>query len=109
MLSSPSDKAKLFADNFCENSNLDDSGISLTVFPSTTNLKSHNISLTPKMVKKVIIILDLSKASRPDCIAVVLLKNCEPELSYILAELFDNCLKRSHFLDSWKVSSVVPV
>ena len=109
MLSSPSNKAKLFADNFCKKSNLDDSGISLTVFPSRTNLKSHNISLTPKMVKKVIIILDLSKASCPDCIALVLLKNCEPELSYVLAELFNNCLKRSHFPDSWKVSLVVPV
>ena len=80
MLSSASDKAKLFAENFSKNSNLDDSGISLPVFPSRTNLKLH-ISVTPKMVRKVIIILDLSKASGPDCIPVVVLKNCEPELS----------------------------
>ena len=53
--------------------------------------------------------LDLSKASGPDCIPVVVLKNCEPELSYILAELFNKCLKGSCFPDSWKVSSVVPV
>ena len=109
MLSSPPDKAELFADNFCKNSNLVDLGISLTVYPSRTNLKSHHISLTPKMVKKVIIIFDLPKASCPDCIPVVVLKNCEPELSYILAELFNNCLKWSHFPDSWKVSLVVPV
>ena len=32
------DKAKLFAKNFSKNSNLDDSGISLPVFPSRTNL-----------------------------------------------------------------------
>ena len=31
---------------------------------------------------------DLSKASGPDCIPVVVLKNCEPELSYLLADLF---------------------
>ena len=37
------------------------------------------------------------------------LKNCEPELSYILAELFNKCLKESCFPDCWKVSSVVPV
>ena len=37
------------------------------------------------------------------------LKNCEPELSYILAELFSKCLKESCFPDCWKVSSVVPV
>ena len=109
MLSPASGKAKLFVENFSKNSNLDDSGISLPVFPSRTNLKLHNISVTPKMVKKVIMNLDLSKASGPDCIPVVVLKNCELELSYILAELFNNCLKESCFPDCWNVSSVVPV
>ena len=80
VLSSASDKAKLFAENLSKNSNLDDSGISLPVFPSRTNLKLHNISVTPKMVKKVKMNLDLPKASCPDCIPVVVLKNCEPEL-----------------------------
>ena len=47
----------------------------LKTFPRT-NLKLHNISITPKMVKKVIMNLDLSKASGPDCIPVVYLKNC---------------------------------
>ena len=75
----------------------------------TPNLKLHNISVTPKMVKNVIMNLDLSKTSGPHCIPVVVLKNCEPELSYILAELFNKCLKESCFPDCWKVSSVVPV
>ena len=109
VLSSTSNKAKLFAESFSMNSSLDDSGISLPVFPSRTNLKLHNISVTPKMVKKVIMNLDLSKASGPDCIPAVILKNCEPEISYILAELFKKCLKESCFPDCWKVSSVVPV
>ena len=109
VLSSASDKAKLFAKNFSKNSNLDDSGISLPVFPSRTNLKLHNISITPKMVKKVITNLYPSKTSGPDCIPVVVLKNCEPELSYILAKLFNKCLKESCFPDCWKVSLVVPV
>ena len=109
MFSSASDKAKLFAENFSKNPNLDDSGISFSVFPSRTNLKLHNISVTPKMVKKVIMNLDLSKASGPDCIPVVVLKNCEPELSCILAELFNKCLKESCFPDCWKVSLVIPV
>ena len=61
------------------------------------------------MVRKVIMNFDLSKASGPDCIPVVVLKNCESELSYILAELFNKCLKESCFPDCWKVSSVVPV
>ena len=39
----------------------------------------------------------------------VVLKNCEPELSYIPAELFNKCLKESCFPDGWKAPSVVPV
>ena len=109
VLSSASDKAKLFAENFSKNSNLDYSGISLPVFPSRTNLKLHNVSVTPKMFKKVIMNLDLSKVSGPDCIPLVVLKSCESELSYILAELFNKCLKGSCFPDCWKVSSVVTV
>ena len=61
------------------------------------------------MVKKVEINLDLPKASGPDRIQVVVLKNCEPELSYILDELFNKCLEESCFPDCWKVSSLFPV
>ena len=109
MLSSAFDKAKFFVKNFSKNFNLDDVGISLPVFSCRTNLKLHDISITPKMVKKVIMNLDSSKASGPDYIPVVVLKNCEPELSYILAELFNMCLQESCFPDCWKVSPVVPV
>ena len=93
MLSSASDKRKLFAVNFSMNSDLDDSAISLPVFSCRTDLKLHNISVTPKMVRKVVMNLNLLKTSGPDCIPVVVLKNCELELSYILAELFNICLK----------------
>ena len=61
------------------------------------------------MVKNVITNLDLSKASGLDSFPVVVLKNCESELSYILAELLNKCLKESCFPDCWKVSLVVPV
>ena len=81
VLSSASDKAKLFAKNFSKNSEIDDLGISLPVFPSRTNLKLHNISVTPKMVKKVIMNLGSSKGSvsGPDCIPGVVLNNYEPD------------------------------
>ena len=99
MLSSASDQAKLFAKKFIVNSHIDKSGISLPVFPPRTNLKLYDITVTPKIVKNVITNLDSSKASGPDCIPVVTLKNCEPELSYILTELFNNCLKEPCFPD----------
>ena len=105
-MSSVSDKAKIYAKNFSKNSNLDDPDISLPVFLSRTNLKLHNISITPKMTN-----LDSSKVFSPDCIPVVVLKNCKLELSYILilAELFNMCLNESCFPDCWEVSAVVPV
>ena len=53
--------------------------------------------------------LDLPKASDPDCIPMVVLKYCEHERSYILAELYNKCLKESWFPDCWEVSSVNPV
>ena len=105
MLSSAPDKAKLFAANFSKTSNLDDSSIFLDTFPSRTYLKEHNISVTSKLVYKVITNLDLSSASCPDFILVVVLENCEP---YILAELFNMYLKEFCFQDCGKVSLMVP-
>ena len=72
------------------------------LFSPGANLGLYDISVTPNMVGKAITKLDLSKASGPNCISVVVLKNSEPELSYIIAELFNNCLKDSCFRDCWK-------
>ena len=81
--------------------------ISLPVFLSRTNLKLHNIFETLKLVKKITTNLDLSRMSYPDCIPVPVVKNCEPELSYIQTELFNKCLKEvSCFPDCWKPSLV---
>ena len=60
------------------------------------------------MLRKVTTNLDLSKACGPHCIPMVDLKNCEHELSYMLFQLFNKCLKESCFPDCWKVSLVVP-
>lgn len=49
-----------------KNSNVDDSNISMSVSPSVTNLKLFNIHENPKLVKKVIINLELLKASGSD-------------------------------------------
>ena len=62
------DKVELFTENFSKNSYLDDPVMSLPVLPSRTTLKLNNISVAPKMLKKVKTNLDLSEASGPDCI-----------------------------------------
>ena len=43
-------KQNLVTENLSKNSDVDDSGIYLHIFPFRTNLKLHNISGTPKMV-----------------------------------------------------------
>ena len=37
------------------------------------------------MVKKVVTVFSSSEASGPDCVSVMVLKNFEPDLSFILA------------------------
>ena len=49
----PSDKGKLFAKNLFKNSNLDDSGISLPVFPSRTFLDCWKVSSVVPVFKDV--------------------------------------------------------
>ena len=52
---------------------------------------------------------DSSKESVPDFIPVVILKNCDPEFSYILVELINMYLREFCFPDCWKSSLVVLV
>ena len=80
VLSAP-DKAKLFAKNFSKNSNR--LGICYLFL-------LHDFSMTSKIVKKVITNVVSSKVSGPDCIPVVVLKNCQ-------SELFNMYLKKSYF------------
>ena len=102
VLSSASDKAKFFAKNFSKNSNLDDSGICLPIFPETSYFcnsqdgwKGHNESWFIKGIWSWL----YSRVGSKELWA----------WTFILAELFSMCLKEFCFLDCWKVSSVVPV
>ena len=67
------------------------------------------MAITPKILKKAKSNIDSSKAPGRNGIPVVVLKNCEPELSFILTNLFNLHLKKSYFHDCWKVSSVALV
>ena len=72
----------------------DDAVISLPAFLYRSNPKLQSYLATPKFIKKIIINLDLPMVSGADCITLVVLDNCEPELSFMLAELF-NIFSRS--------------
>ena len=87
VLTSASDKVKLFAQLFSKNSNLDDPGHELPSFNCRTDITLSNMVITLKMAEK-----EISIASVP----VFALKNCEPELSFILTNLSSLlCLKES--------------
>ena len=109
MLSFVSVKSKLIVEIFSKNSSCDDSVITLPAFPSRTYLKLHNIYVTFSLVKEFVNNLYSSKMFGLGCIPVVLLKNCKFELWFILAALFNMCLRESCFPDCLKVSSVVHV
>ena len=59
------------------------------------------------MVANAICELDLAKATGLDCIISVL-KMCFPELSPVLAKMYNKCLFESCFPSYWKFSSFVP-
>ena len=83
---SASDKTKSVSEIFSENSDLE---IFLPAFSSRTTLRLYDTPAIPKLVKEAITDLDLSRTAGLDCISEVVLKNCEPERSYIQkAELF---------------------
>ena len=58
MLSSASEKTKMFPEMSFKNSSLDDSDIYLPAFSSRINTTLHNILQTLDLVKKIIIDLD---------------------------------------------------
>ena len=82
---------------FSLDSTLDDSNNPLPDFPPQTAHTIANFKVTVKEVSKLIRDLDVSKATGPDETPVVVLKNISPELSPILAKLFNRCLTEKTF------------
>ena len=106
---SSSDKANLFASKFAANSTLDDLGFLPPDFPQITDEKLCESKVSAGQIAKLIKDLDSTKATGPDGIPVVVLKNLIPEISPILAKLFNCCLKDRCFPSVWKTSAVCPV
>ena len=58
---------------------------------------------------RVIANFDYSEVFGFHCVPVVVLKNCETELSYVSAEFFNLCLNESSSPDFWKVLTVAAI
>ena len=87
------------------NSTLNDEGHILPAFPTRTATVSNPL-ITPKKIARTIHSSEAFNTG-PHGIPAIVLKMCSPELSPILAKLFNMCLAVSVF--PWKVASIVPV
>ena len=102
------EKANLFTRNFSCNSTLDDGSQQLPDFPSRTEQRPTSKKIAAKMISRAIYDLDTSKATGPDRIPGIVLMMFSPELSPILAKLYNKRLAEFCFPSCWKSSSVVP-
>ena len=105
MLTTSTDKANLFARNFSCNFTLDDGSQQLPDFPSRTEQRLSSKNITAKIVSLQSTILMHPKPLAPTEFQPL----CSPELSPVLAKLYNKCLVESCFPSCWKTSSVVPV
>lgn len=94
---------------FLDDCNLDESGSFLRVCSLWTDIRLHHNFVNCKTMKKVITILAFPKVSDRDFIPVEVLKNCEPELWKIMADLCTMCCNESLFPECWNILYVLPV
>jgi hypothetical protein len=108
VLSDSKEKADLLCSTFASISTLDDQGIEPPAFPERTNKKLPRIRIFPKYVRRTLQSLDTSKATGPDEIPAIVLKQCAHVLATPLTKLFHQSLKQGYFPEKWKEARVQP-
>ena len=81
-------------------------------FPNVTqktDSRLSNIRFHSRIVKKLLLNIDTSKACGLDDISGILLKECAKELAAPLARLYQSSMDCGIFPGAWKVAKVVPV
>ena len=103
------EKAKIFNDFFCSQSDLDDSNVPVPDITQSQNEGLEHIVITENEVEDILKTLDISKASGPDSISPRLLKEAAHVLSYPLCRLFNLSLTTGIYPSDWKCANVSPV
>ena len=104
------EKAECFASFFSDRSTIpeaEDSG-AIPRLPQRTTAKCKKVIFWPKQVRKQLQKLDVNKASGPDGIPALVLRNAAAELASPLARLFRLCFDGECVPARWGVASVVP-
>lgn len=104
------DKAELFNKYFHSTFNSD----AFTTLPEIEIDRScihelNNVTFHSNMLEHALLQLDVSKASGPDDISAIVLKECAHILAPSLALLFNYSMRRGQLPKQWKTANVVPV
>ena len=104
-------KAGIINTFFAQNSRLPPQAANhpLPPFEYLTDQRLESLWVTPDEVYKVLVNLNVNKATGPDNIGNFLLKICAGAISDSLAKLFNYSLETEKFPSKWKFSNVVPV
>ena len=109
-ISTSADKASIFNKYFVSQSDLHISVITLSP-PMVVEINSslETILVGENDVRKLLLKLDVSKATGPDNIGNTILKQCAESLSVSLATLFNKSFQMGRVPTQWKIANVTPV
>ncbi len=104
-----SSKAQIFNDYFILQCSTLDTGSEIPGDPPEYGTQLTNVSITDEKILRIIRSLNPNKAHGWDDISVRMIKVCDSALVLPLKLIFENCLSKGIFPETWKCANVVPV
>ena len=109
LIESEEEKSEILTNHFIDQSTINDITATLPPFVPPAHETLRSITITQVEVMKAIKLLDINKASGPDLISPILLKEGLYQLVYPLTKLFNLSLALKVYPDPWKMSNVTAV
>ena len=101
--------ANILNDYFTEQSSLDDSNANLPAYLNIPDFTLNSISIAAYEVESVLKAFQTGKASGPDAINNIILKQLVKPLSFPLSDLFNASLIKVQVPDLWKQANITPI
>ena len=109
IVSSDYEKANIFNQYFTEQCTVPDDAKELPDFSYITHFRLSDMVITDSEVLAQLTSLKGSKATGPDAIGNILMKNVAVAIYPSLVKLFNYSLHKQHFPSAWKLANVCPV
>jgi hypothetical protein len=103
------EKSEIFNDYFCDQSDINDDYLIPPDLDGPLYEQLRQIIITETDVDDILKTLDTSKATGPDMLNPILLKEASSILKYPLCKLFNLSLSTSIFPTEWKFANITPV